>query len=165
MRRETTGSQSFRIGVSVCRHSGPKPPQSATTKPRGAYFTNDRLPHSTPLSQRIRIRTDTLTRARTLSPPYSRRCGRKRDAAREAYLSETSSSGPVGEMKLDHLYWVVSRWRRSVFDGGSQNISYDTLITVRGLNRKCGHMYKILINYLCHILVKNIFVIFWYSNI
>lgn len=66
MRRETTGSQSFRIGASVCRHSGPKPPQSATTKPRGAYFTNDRPPHSSPLSQCIRthVRTGTLTRAR-----------------------------------------------------------------------------------------------------
>lgn len=56
------------------------------------------------------------------------RCGRKRDDAREAYLSATSSAGPAGEMKLDHLYWVVRR--------GGEDLSLMTEIGIHRLVRR-----------------------------
>lgn len=43
-------------------------PKARPPKPRGAYFTNDRAPHSTPLSQRTRIRIRTYTRMPVFAP-------------------------------------------------------------------------------------------------
>lgn len=83
-------------------------PKARPPKPRGAYFTNDRPPRLDPslcLSAHAHVRPDTRPRSRPLRA--ATRCGRKRDETREAYLSATSSAGPAGEMKLDHLYWVV----------------------------------------------------------
>lgn len=98
-------------------------PKARPPKPRGAYFTNDRPPsRSVPLSQCTRTRTPWHTPALTISPSRDAMREKKRRREREAYLSATSSAGPAGEMKLDHLYWVVpSRRRRSVFDDGSRD--------------------------------------------
>jgi len=104
---------------------GPKPPQSATTKtPRSLFHERPAtlLDPSLCLNAHAHVRPITRPRLRPLRT--ATRCGRKRDDAREAYLSATSSAGPAGEMKLDHLYWVApSRRRRSVFDDGNRDTS------------------------------------------
>lgn len=83
-------------------------PKARPPKPRGAYFTNDRPPRSIHPSVSVHTHTYALIRARAYDPSAPRRdAGEKETEAREAYLSATSSAGPAGEMKLDHLYWVV----------------------------------------------------------
>lgn len=106
---ETTGSQSFR--GRMCAGAALSRPKARPPKPRGAYFTNDRSPRSTtPRSHRTRTSSSTHARARARARFHSlSRCvAGEKETPREAYLSATSSGGPAGEMKLDHLYWVCA---------------------------------------------------------
>lgn len=61
-------------------------PKARPPKPRGAYFTNDRPPHSTPLSQRTRI-TCTRWHTRACFRPLSRGMREKKRPLREGGLS------------------------------------------------------------------------------
>lgn len=78
----------FESGASACRRAAAlSRPKARPPKPRGAYFTNDRAPHSTPLSQQTRIHIRTDTRVSTSAPLVATVREKKRLFLREGSLS------------------------------------------------------------------------------